>query len=214
MRWNRYAVICKFGAEGSSGPKKTGFCDAGRYATGFNRGPPTYHGPRGRDRVSWISGEAGTPDPATGSRNRKDTAMEWTRRDQGELLQCYRDFHQHVLEEAQILFDQCSPDYLCLKRQFQHWLKYCFKFEMQSTTPPTMRCSMHSPQNYSTRKAAVCLHSFIPICADATRPNGWLIWNCITLKQIQAEIQRSLSWILCRKSSMRRSARLYCLMKM
>ena len=29
-----------------------------------------------------------------------------------ELLQCYRDFHQLILEEAQILFDQCFPDYL------------------------------------------------------------------------------------------------------
>ena len=30
----------------------------------------------------------------------------------------------------------------------------------------------HPPQHNFTRKAAVCLHAFIPICADATRPNG------------------------------------------
>ena len=29
----------------------------------------------------------------------------------------------------------------------------------------------HSQLNF-TRKAAVCLHTFIPICADAKRPNG------------------------------------------
>ena len=40
---------------------------------------------------------------------------------------------------------------------------------------------MHSPQNYSTRKATACLHSFIPICADATRPNGWFRWRIYRL---------------------------------
>ena len=26
-------------------------------------------------------------------------------------------------------------------------------------------------------KVAVCLHTFIFICADVKRPNGWLVWN-------------------------------------
>lgn len=53
----RYAVTdmlssVNLGRRALPDQKKTGFCDAGRYATGFNRGPPTYYGPRERDRVS------------------------------------------------------------------------------------------------------------------------------------------------------------------
>ena len=70
-----------------------------------------------------------------------------------------------------------NATYLCLKRQFQHWLVYCFEFWIQSTTLLTVRCSVHPPQANSTRKAAVCLHTFISICADAKRPNGWLVWK-------------------------------------
>ena len=42
-----------------------------------------------------------------------------------------------------------------------------FSARSTSTTPPTVRCSVHPPQDYFTRKAVACLHSFIPICADA-----------------------------------------------
>lgn len=32
-------------------------------------------------------------------------------------------------------------------------------------TPPTARSSLRSPQVHFTRKAAACLHTFIPVCA-------------------------------------------------
>ena len=78
-----------------------------------------------------------------------------------------------------------SATYLCLKRRFQHWSPYCFEFLIQSTTHITVRCSVHSPQTNSTRKAAVCLRSFFPICADSKRPNGWLpclFWCWISVR--------------------------------
>ena len=50
---------------------------------------------------------------------------------------------------------------------------------MQSTTHLTVRCSVHPPQVYSTRKATACLRAFIPICAEAKRPNGRLKWQIL-----------------------------------
>ena len=46
-------------------------------------------------------------------------------------------------------------------------MTYCFKPWKQSTTPPTVRCSVLPPQSNFIRKATVCLLSFIPICAES-----------------------------------------------
>ena len=44
---------------------------------------------------------------------------------------------------------------------------YCFKLWKQSTTHLPVHCSMLPPQANFIRKATVCLHSFISICADS-----------------------------------------------
>ena len=72
-------------------------------------------------------------------------------------------------------------------------INYCFEFFMQSTTHLTVRCSVHPPQYNSTRKAAVCLHFFIPICADAKRPNGWLVWKVLFL--LADSIRGCIRWL-------------------
>ena len=55
-----------------------------------------------------------------------------------------------------------------------------FSARSTSTTPPTVRCSVSSPENILPQTyykiAASVQHSFIPICADALAAEWRLLW--------------------------------------